>query len=163
MSHIKDFLVEKKEVINSIKKHTKRRSPEDKKVLLELVSLIEQDKYPEAYKFCKSMDTFLRTFLPEDAHSFIVLNRCGIGRYKVVEIKVKLNPESKRIPEALKGSLVMESKVYYPADADNKHDIPYGLMGIEEDLMKDLLQFEYSDIKTEECEYTECKDNIVDP
>ena len=67
----------------------------DKKDIKKLAKLIKENKLQEAYKFFKSIDTFIREKIPMEVQSLITVNRCGeIKTYKV-KVKVKNIPDWK--------------------------------------------------------------------
>jgi hypothetical protein len=121
-------------IIDMLKDRAKECDNEDdEKEFLIIADLILNDKLKDAYIYWQKMDTYLRETTPDEAYDFLTLNRTGTNDRKAVDIIMRLDDK-----------IVYTNKVEFPSDASNS-DIATSLVGIENDVIKKLITFEYSE------------------
>jgi hypothetical protein len=118
----------------------------DQKTLRKLAKLIDAmkedpKKGKEAYKFYKSMDTFVRGGVPRDVLSFLCTNRAG-GKKKVVNIKVKAKGATEPFKEGWEAGVLLQQEMIFPADVTDR-ELSMSLMDAEEELIREHFEFEY--------------------
>jgi hypothetical protein len=121
-------------IIDMLKNRAKEcDNEEDEKQFLIIADLIIDEKLKKAYECWQKMDTYLRETTPDDVYSYLLLNRTGTNDRKIVKLKMKLNDE-----------VVYTNNVEYPSDISD-NDIAISLVRIENDVIKKLISFDYSE------------------
>lgn len=139
---------QKSTVLELLKEYSSTADKGDIEDLEKLSSLIDGDKYKEAYKFFNKLDTFVRETIPEDVFIFLNLNRCGTGNYKTVNIvmKIKDNDLLADFRKQAVGQVILSASVQFPPDASDQ-EISMTLMHLESDIIKKAIEFDYDIVK----------------
>lgn len=105
----------------------------DKENYRHLLDLVEADNLVEAYKYFSHLDTYLRETAPEDVVHYLWLNRTGLGKTKTINLTLRTKSDN---------IILYKGEMKFPDDATDL-EIGRNLMNAEDQLLKDLLEFEY--------------------
>jgi len=136
---------EDQKVAELIEATAKRESTSDAKDMLQLAQMIKKGQHKEAYEFYRSLDTFVREGIPEKAIVYLSLNQSKTR--KVIDIALKFKGCKKIFKKGFKPGVLFRAELEFSGNATDEQ-IAMGLLEQERRLIKELIEFEFSDVRS---------------
>jgi len=136
---------EDQKIAELIEATAKRESTSDAKDMRQLAQMVKKGKYKEAYKFYRSLDTFVREGIPEKAIVYLNLNQSKTR--KVVDVALKLKDCKRIFKKGFNPGVLFTAELEFSGNATDEQ-IAMGLIEQERRIIKDLIEFEFSDVRS---------------
>jgi len=141
-------MTEAKEAAKKLRAFAKTEGAQDSKDIRKLAKMVEEGENKKALKFMKSLDTFVREGIPKEAWKYIYLNQTKTRQIVPFIVRIKGCKAQIGDPNEFKLGEIFKAEYEFPGDA-TEHEIGRSIVNAEADLIKDLIEIEYIEIKKE--------------